>query len=191
MFAKATGAVVPPEAWDVGMRPAGCAMGQCCTGQRGAGEPPDSDGLCPLVFKIPSDGTGVGDQVTTGISQLARFASFDVVTDVQGQTMGEKGETLPPGKTTADFIASIIPLDALSPPPSPFIPPPLITDQGFKKVTPGSLVRFMVEAKNEIVRETTRPQVFHATIRVRAGGCANLDSRDVIILIPPVAPTPA
>lgn len=191
MFAKATGAVVPPEAWDVGMRPSNCAMGQCCTGQRGAGEPPDSDGLCPLVFKIPADGTGVGDQVTTGISQLARFASFDVVTDVQGQTMGEKGETLPPGKTTADFIASIIPLDALPPPPPPFIPPPLITDQGFKKVTPGSLVRFMVEAKNEIVRETTRPQVFHATIRVRAGGCANLDSRDVIILIPPVAPTPA
>ena len=191
MFAKATGAVVPPEAWDVGMRPSGCNMGQCCTGQRGAGEPPDENGLCPLVFKIPADGTGVGDQITTGISQLARFASFDVITDVQGQTMGEKGEILPTGKTTADFIASIIPLDALPPPPPPFIPPPLITDQGFKKVTPGSLVRFMVEAKNEIVRETTRPQVFHATIRVRAGGCANLDSRDVIILIPPVAPTPA
>ena len=105
--------------------------------------------------------------------------------------MGEKGEMLPAGKTTADFISSIVPLDALPPPPPPLIPTPIITDKGFQKVTPGSLVRFMVEAKNEIVHETTRPQVFHATIRVRAGGCANLDSRDVIILIPPVAPTPA
>ena len=58
------------------------------------------------------------------------------------------------------------------------------------KVVPGSFVRFNVTAHNEIVKETFRPQVFHATIRVRAGGCANLDSRDVIILIPPVAPTP-
>ena len=55
---------------------------------------------------------------------------------------------------------------------------------------PGSFVRFNVTAHNEIVKETFRPQGFHATIRVRAGGCANLDSRDVIILIPPVAPTP-
>jgi hypothetical protein len=48
----------------------------------------------------------------------------------------------------------------------------------------------MIEAHNPMQRETTWPQVFHATIRVRAGGCANLDSRDVIILIPPTAPTP-
>lgn len=191
MFAQGTGAVVPPEAWDVPMRPANCAPAKCCTGMNGAGEEPDAKGLCPLVFKISADGTGVGDQVTAGISQLARFASFDVVTDVQGQTMGEKGETLPAGKTTADFIKSIVPLDALPPPPPPIIPTPVITEKGFQKVTPGSLVRFMVEAHNPFVRETMRPQVFHATIRVRAGGCANLDSRDVIILIPPQAPTPA
>lgn len=188
MFANATGALVPPEAWDVPMRPTGCPQGQCCTGQRGAGEAPDKNGLCPLVFKVSPDGTGVGDQVTAGIAQLARFASFDVVTDVVGQTMGEKGETLPPGKTTADFIKSIIPLDALPPPPPPFIPPPIMTEKGFTKVVPGSFVRFEVEAHNQMVKEIMRPQVFHATIRVRAGGCANLDSRDVIILIPPAPP---
>ena len=189
-FAKETGAVVPPEAWDVPMRPANCQSGKCCTGLGGAGEDTDANGLCPLVFKIPTDGTGLGDQVTAGIAQLARFASFDVVTDVQGQTTGEKGETLPSGMTTADFIKSITPLDAIGPSPPPFIPPPIMNDKGFSKVVPGSFVRFNVEAHNEMVRENNRPQVFHATIRVRAGGCANLDSRDVIILVPPLAPTP-
>ena len=190
-FANATGAVVPPEAWDVPMRPSSCPVGKCCTGYQGAPEEPDAmTGLCPLVFKIHSDGTGIGDSVTAGIAQLARFASFDVVTDVIGQTMDEKGDTLPAGKTTADFIKSIVPLDALPPPPPPDIPAPIMTADGFSHVVPGSLVRFQVEAHNEIQKETTWPQVFHATIRVRAGGCANLDSRDVIILVPPTAPTP-
>jgi hypothetical protein len=189
-FANATGALVPPEAWDVPMRPANCPAGKCCTGHSGAPEEPDGKGLCPLVFKINGDGTGVGDSVTAGIAQLARFASFDVVTDVVGQTTSEKGDMLPAGKTTADFIKSIVPLDALPPPPPPVIPPPVMTADGFAKVVPGSLVRFNVEAHNKMQMETTWPQVFHATIRVRAGGCANLDARDVIILIPPVAPTP-
>jgi hypothetical protein len=191
-FANQTGAVVPPEAWDVPMRPANCAAGMCCTGQKGAGEMPDQNGLCPLVFKILTDGANVGDQVVAGIANLARFASFDVTTDVVGMNTGEKGEPLPPGKTTADFIDSIVPLDALPPPPPPFFNPPVIRPdgKGFSKVVPGGFVRFNVTAENQLVKETTAPQVFHATIRVRAGGCANLDSRDVIILVPPVAPTP-
>ena len=189
-FAKETGALVPPEAWDVPARPANCDPGKCCTGLKGASEEPDMNGLCPLVFKITPDGTGVGDQVVGGISQLARFASFDVITDVVGETQGEKGEVLPPMKTTAEFIKNIVPLDALPPPPPPFIPPPVMTDKGFSKVVPGSFVRFNVTAHNEMVTETFQPQVFHATIRVRAGGCANLDSRDVIILVPPRPPTP-
>jgi hypothetical protein len=189
-FAKATGAVVPPEAWDVPMRPSACPAGKCCTGYQGAPEAPDPSGLCSLVFKIHADGTGIGDSVTAGIAQLARFASFDVVTNVIGQTMDEKGDTLPVGKTSADFIKSITALDALPPPPPPVIPPPIVVGNGFSHVVPGSLVRFNVEAFNGIQKETTWPQVFHATIRVRAGGCANLDERDVIILIPPTAPTP-
>ncbi len=189
-FSTSTGALVPPEAWDVGMRPNGCAAGKCCTGQLGAGEEPNKEGLCPLVFKITPQGTGIGDQVTSGISQLARFANFDVVASTVGQAMGTKGETLPPNKTSADFIKSIIPLDALPPMPPPVIASPEIAGDHFTHVTPGSFLRFTIEAVNDLIKETTKPQVFHATIRVRAGGCANLDARDVIILIPPSNPTP-
>ena len=163
--------------------------GQVLHGLRGAGEEPDANGLCPLVFKVQSDGTGVGDQVTAGIAQLAQFASFDVVTDVVGQKQGEKGEIIPDPKTTADFIKSITPLDALPPPPPPFIPAPVMTEKGFTKVVPGSFVRFNVTAHNDRQRDVPSAGV-PRNDSCSCGGCANLDSRDVIILVPPVALTP-
>jgi hypothetical protein len=36
--------------------------------------------------------------------------------------------------------------------------------------------------------ETAAPQVFHARIKISAGGCADLDECDVIILVPPMRP---
>jgi hypothetical protein len=36
--------------------------------------------------------------------------------------------------------------------------------------------------------ETAEPQVFHARLKIRAGGCADLDERDVIVLVPPGRP---
>ena len=39
-FAASTGAMVPPAAWDVGTRPAGCAANQCCTGANGVDRAP-------------------------------------------------------------------------------------------------------------------------------------------------------
>lgn len=187
-FAKGTGAMVPPESWGAaGSRPGGCAVGQCCTGQGGVGEAPDGSGLCPLVFKIPSNGTGLGNQVVSGISNVALFASFDVVTDKSGTTMGENGVPVATGKTTADFIRKILPLDATASPP-PTMKTPTKTMTGFSGVVPGAVVRFTIEAKNDFQQPIDKPQIFHATIRILAGGCTDLDQRDVIILVPPSAP---
>ena len=65
--------MVPPSHGGAaaGARPAGCNVGQCCTGRGGAGEAPDGSGLCPLVFKIPNNGTGLGNQIVSGISNVA------------------------------------------------------------------------------------------------------------------------
>jgi hypothetical protein len=180
-LAQATGALVPPEAWDVPARPAGCAAGRCCTGQNGAGEAPDAAGLCPLVFKNDTKGTGVGDQVTAGITQLARFGAFDLVATTDG-------DPLPMGRTTAAFIRSVVPRDVLTPPPPPANRVPMIQGGKFTGVLPGAVVRFTIEAKNDVVMEQPQPQVFHARIKIRAGGCADLDERDVIILVPPSKP---
>lgn len=186
-FATSTGATVPPEAWGDAMhRPSGCAVGQCCTGLNGAGTSPVS-GLCPLVFKIKTDGTGLGDQVISGITNLALYAPFDVVTNTSGGTTGENGVMVASGHTTADFIRSVTPLDA-TPSPAPTNKTPTKTPTGFTGVVPGAVVRFTIDAKNDFQQASTTPQVFHATIKILAGGCTDLDSRDVIILVPPSAP---
>jgi hypothetical protein len=186
-FAQSTGALVPPEAWDALTRPLGCAAGQCCTGLAGVGEAPDPQGQCPLVFKTDNVASNLGAQVTSGITQLARYGSFDVVASTAGGTQGTNGEMVPAGKTTADFIKSITPLTFDLPPPPPMVRPPTIDAGTFKGVVPGSVVRFTISARNDFLPAAPAPQMFHATIKVRAGGCADLDERDVIILVPPRA----
>ncbi len=186
--ARATGAVVLPSAWDVGGRPGGCGAGLCCTGLGGAGEATDASGECPLVFKVPQDGSGLGAQVTAGITQVARFSKFNVTTQTTGNPIGDMGEALPAGKTTADFLTSIVPKDAMAPPAPPILPAPVIAGSAFTKVYPGSLVRFTVTATNTMVESSSIPQVFRAKIKVLAGGCTDLDEREVIILVPPKAP---
>src|SRR5664279_1815452 len=94
-FATATGARVPPAAWDLGGRPAGCAVGQCCTSFNGAGRAPDAEGLCPLVFLVATSGTGVSQSIVTGIQMLTRFATFTVPTEHEGVTTDIDGNPLP------------------------------------------------------------------------------------------------
>jgi len=184
-FARSTGARIPPEAWDVPARPANCGPGQCCTDFNGAGRAPDPDGLCPLVFKVDSNGIGLGGSVVTGLQMLTRFGAFDVVTETEGETAGINGEPLPAGKTTADFLRSVVPDSFEKPPPPPNLPDPTFDTVGFQNVTPGTVVRFGVTAYNDFVEGSDKAQFFRATIRVLAGGCTDLDQREVLILVPP------
>lgn len=184
-LATTTGARVPPAAWDVGTRPAGCAANQCCTGQNGAGVATDGAGLCPVVFDVSPTGTGVSTNIVTGIQMLTRFATFDVPTDKQGVATDVNGNPLPVGHTTADFIKAVTPQSFVLPPPPPVLPNPTYDTTTFHNVTPGTQVTFAVDAFNDFVMETDSAQIFRATIRVLAGGCTPLDQRDVLILVPP------
>jgi hypothetical protein len=185
-LATSTGARVPPAAWDVGMRPNGCGATQCCTGQNGVGVATDADGLCPVVFDVASDGTGVSTNIVTGIQMLTRFATFDVPTDTQGVTTDINNNPLPAGHTTADFIKAVMPQSFVLPPPPPNLPNPTYDATTFHNVTPGTQVTFAVDAFNDFVMQTDQAQIFKATIRVLAGGCTPLDQRDVLILVPPM-----
>ncbi len=187
-LAQATGSAVPPQAWDIPARPGNCAAGQCCTGIGGAGEAPAVNGLCPLVFKLPDDGTGLGAQVTSGITNVARFSSFTVTTQTSGNPTGDNGAPLPAGKTTADFISMITPVSSTAPVAPPVLPAPVVSGGSFTAVYPGSTVSFTVTTQNNFAPEATTPQVYRANIKILAGGCADLDQREVIILVPPKAP---
>jgi len=184
-FARATGAKVPPSAWDVPSRPAGCSPGQCCTDYNGTGRAPDADGLCPVVFKSDNNGTGLGGHIVTGIQMLTRFATFDVTSERQGVTTDVDGNPLPAPFTTADFIKAVTPTGFTLPPAPPVVPNPTFDATTFQGVTPGTALAFDVNAFNDFVQQTAQPQIFRAVIRVLAGGCTPLDQREVLILVPP------
>ena len=185
-FATATGARVPPGAWDVGTRPTGCSATQCCVGQSGVGMATDSDGLCPLVFRASTSGSGVSASVVTGIQMLTRFATFDVSNTKTGVTSDTSGNPLPLPHTTADFIKSIVPSGFTLPPAPPVVPNPTFDAVNFHNVTPRTVVAFNVNAFNDFVMPTDQAQIFSASIQVLAGGCTPLDQRTVLILVPPM-----
>jgi hypothetical protein len=185
-LATATGARVPPAAWDVGMRPANCGSTQCCTGQGGVGRAPDVDGLCPLSFLAGSDGTGVGASIVTGIQMLTRFATFTVTSAKSGVTTDVNGVTIPGGHNTSEFIKAVTPQSFVLPPPPPTLPTPTFDTMKFYTVTPGTKVTFGLDALNDFVMQTDQAQIFRANVQVLAGGCTPLDNRDVLILVPPV-----
>jgi hypothetical protein len=185
-FATATGSLVPPEAWDVGTRPAGCAAGQCCTGANGVGRAPNAAGKCPVVFLASPDGSGLGNNIVTGIRMLTRFATFDVNSERVGVTTDIDGHPLPVSHTTADFLRAITPSGFVLPPPPPNLPNPTFDTVSFHQVTPGTKVSFNVDAFNDFVEQTDQAQIFRASIRVLAGSCTPLDEREVLILVPPM-----
>lgn len=183
-YNNATGAVVPPEAWDVAGHPPGCAIGQCCTGVNGAGVAPDGAGMCPLTYLAASNGTGVDSSIVAGIEMVARYSPFDVTREWDGGNTDQDGVALPAGTTTADFIKAVTPFSH-GPVPVPGVPDPVLTATTFEGVVPDTDVTFTVEAFNDFVPQGPDPRLFVATIRVLADDCGALDERDVFILVPP------
>jgi len=182
-----SGSTVPACAWD-DFRPPGCAVGQCCTGQEGGGRAPSVGGVCPLVYDIRSFGDGLDESVLAGVQALVNFATFDLTTRVRGDedTLNDTGID------TSCFIESVVPLryefgDRTC------VSEPEIADfrgtgvpDGFAGVTPGTQLFFQVNARNNCVEPTTRPQVFVAYIDiVEPLGAAVLDTQIVTVLVPP------
>ena len=107
LLAEATGAVVATSAWDPS-RPAGCASGQCCTGLSGTGTAP-SNGMCPLVYSLDSNGTGLSTAVVDGVrvlvASLPVATSTSLASDLNPSTAGD----------TVTFTATVVPSEAGTP----------------------------------------------------------------------------
>lgn len=169
-MAIATRAVIPPDP----------DSGDCLTGVDGAPRDPvevEGELVCPVVFDVAPDGTGLGPLIVDAVVQLATLGTLDVSTRPVGETQGLQGEQMPPGFTTADFIQSITPI---APPPEGAE----IEGDVFLHVTPGSAVAFQVVGFNDFQEHTTRDQLFAADVEVLGDAVTLLDVRRVFIIVP-------
>lgn len=158
---------------------------QCATGVGGAPRPPVDVGGgvlgCPLVFDVQPNGNALGALIVDAIIQLATLGTLDISTATRGQLVGLKGEVLPPGTTTADFITSVTPV---APPPTGAT----IVGNVFVGVTPGSTVNFALDAFNDFVPETNEDQLFAIDLDVLGDLVTTLDVRRVFVIVPRKAP---
>lgn len=176
-LAFATKAVIPPDT----------ATGKCLTGVAGAPRDPvlvNNVPLCPVVFDVLPDGTGLGPLIVDAVAQLATLGVLDISTKTVGQPEGINGELITPGHDTASFIKSVTP-----------VPPPpagsMIVGDVFQGVTPGSTVTFDVQGFNDFQPPTAVDQLFKADIQVLGDAVTVLDVRNVYIIVPrAIGPVP-
>lgn len=183
-FATTTGARVPPSAWDVPARPAGCGATQCCTGLNGAGRAADADGLCPLVFRVSETGAGLANDVVSGFSLLTRYASLDITLTLLGETQSLNGVPLPADTTTLDFLDAMTPSAFAAPAGPPLLPDPTFDATGFYGAVPDTELTYTVEAFNDLIAPLSDPQLFRARAQI-TDGCTVLDERVLLFLVQP------
>jgi len=137
----------------------------------------------PIVLQIGCNGSGLGASLVDAIEYLATETPQDISTRVQD------GDDFPVGVGPVDvndLINAIRPV-ALRPTAGGTIPCPDATrcdDARFFDVTPGDDVEFDVEFQNTTVEPIATAQVFRATIFVVGNGVADLDAREVVIIVP-------
>lgn len=163
-IALSTNALIPP----VG--------DQCPTGVGGATHPPDAaTGLCPLVFDVNPDGTGLGDLIVQAIIDLVSLGTLDV----SGTPVGDPA--LLPLLDTAQFIKSITPV---APAPNGST----IDGDIFRDVPSGAQVNFNLTARNDFVPEGPEIQLFQLDIHVLGDLVTVLDVRRVFVIVPKAVP---
>ncbi len=135
----------------------------------------------PIVFNISGSGTGLGTSLVDAVRTLAEETPQDISTTVRD------GADFPEGIPPVDagsFIKAITPFEAYDGAAlvgSDDIPR---DDAQFYGVTPGVQVVFKVRFLNDVVAPTRSSQIFRATILVIGNGIAELDAREVVIVVP-------
>ena len=135
-----------------------------------------------MVFNINGDGSGLDSSIVDAIRTLAEETPQDISAVVRD------GEDRPDGIGPVDanrFIKAITPVslfDGAVAHPCPDAT--RCNDQQFFDVTPGSRVTFRIRFLNDFQEPRSHAQVFLATIIVLGNGVAELDAREVIIVVP-------
>lgn len=176
-----TGAVVPPDAWGTTTRPAGCGSLKCCTGINGTGVTADQ-GLCPLVYEISANGSGLGTAIVDGIERL--LANFS---DIGARLVDDPGDGV---DAVTAFVERLV-ADSAAPHPCTQGLTTVDTNADgwpdtFLGVETGSVVCFDVVLKtNQTVPSTGTPQYFSANLEILADGVTVLETRGVHFRVQP------
>jgi len=136
----------------------------------------------PLTFTIDSGGGGLDSAVVDAVASLVT----DVPQDVTTRTENVAGN--PDEFDATRFIKAIVPLEgyngALSG-PMPGVTYASKDETTFYEVIPGTLVDFEIDFYNDVREPADVAQVFQALIIVVGNGVADLDARNVYIIVPP------
>jgi hypothetical protein len=139
------------------------------------------DGM-PLVYDAA--GGEVSDAIIEGIGALIGGTPQDVTTNARNVAGN------PDGVDAARFIQSIRPQTGCNGTTGTCGPAPGDTydrqdDTTFYRVIPGTRVTFDVDFYNDFVMPPAAAQIYRARIIVLGNGVAELDARDVYIVVPP------
>ncbi|MBX3246922.1 MAG: hypothetical protein KF901_07060 [Myxococcales bacterium] len=132
----------------------------------------------PLVFTINADGTGLDTEVVNAVALLVGGTPQDVSTRTEN-VAGNPDEF-----DATRFIKSITPVSAVRDgiPGTGF---DRMDETTFYGVIPGTLVTFEIDFWNDVRPGAERAQIFRARIIVVGNRVADLDSRNVYIVVPP------
>jgi hypothetical protein len=142
----------------------------------------DRSGM-PIVFEIAPDGSGLGDSIIEAIRTLAEETPQNI------SAVAHDGDDHPPDVGPVDarlFIKEITPARLLER-GVPTVTCPTMSrcdDAIFYAVAPGDVVEFRLRFQNDVVPPRGTAQVFRARIVVMGNGVAELDDRDVVIVVP-------
>lgn len=136
----------------------------------------------PLVYD--SSGGTVSSSIIDGIGTLIGGTPQDV------NTRAENVAGNPDGVDATGFIKMIVPQTGCSPASGACGPMPGVTYDHqdattFYEVIPGTRVTFDVDFYNDFVTPPPTAQIYRALIIVVGNGVAELDSRQVFIVVPP------
>jgi len=132
----------------------------------------------PLVFDISEDGSGLSTTVVDAVASLVGGTPQDVSTRTENVTGN------PDDFNATLFIKSIVPVEGYRDGVAG-AGYDSKDDTTFYRVIPGTLVDFAIDFYNDVRPPADTAQIFRARIIVVGNGVADLDARNVYIIVPP------
>lgn len=152
--------------------------GLCYTGIDGGTNAPVSwmgDSVCPLVYDVRGNGSGLSSTLVDAVTSLVSYIEFSVV-------------NIRVADDPHGFFRYAIPRSATPPAGAD---PPTVADldgdyvyESFIGVQPGTVLEFTIVLYNDAVPSTAVDQVFTIDLQVIGDSLTVLDEKEVVIVVP-------